>query len=151
VVTTTAGNRTAKGHRKLVLDPGATVTDADSTNFGGGRIRVAILTGDGSTPGRRDQVTFLRGGANRGRVNIRRGELRVGKVVVGTYTGGVNGAPLQIELNSNATLERVRTVLQNIIFRGTNRSGGPRIVTIQVTDETQLASDVATKTVGAPD
>ena len=74
-------------------------------------------------------------------------KLRVGKVVVGTYTGGVNGAPLQIELNSNATLERVRTVLQNIIFRGTNRSGGPRIVTIQVTDETQLASNVATKTV----
>lgn len=147
MVTTTAGNRTVKGHRKLVLDPGATVTDADSTNFGGGRIRVAILTGDGSTPGRRDQVTFLRGGANRGRVNIRRGELRVGRVVVGTYTGGVNGAPLQIELNSNATLERVRTVLQNIIFRGTNRSGGPRIVTIQVTDETQLASNVATKTV----
>lgn len=147
VVTTTAGHRTVKGHRKLVLDPGATVTDADSTNFGGGNIRVAILNGDGSVPGARDQLTFLRGGANRGRVNIHRGDLRVGRVVVGTYTGGRNGAPLQIELNSNATIERVRTVLQNIIFRGTNRHGGPRIVTIQVTDETHLASNIATKTV----
>ncbi|MDB5335185.1 MAG: outer rane adhesin like protein, partial [Planctomycetaceae bacterium] len=147
VVTTTAGHRTVKGHRKLVLDPGANVTDADSTNFGGGNIRVAILNGDGSVPGARDQLTFLRGGANRGRVNIHRGDLRVGKVVVGTYTGGLNGAPLQIELNSNATIERVRTVLQNIIFRGTTRHGGPRIVTIQVTDETHLASNIATKTV----
>jgi len=147
IVTTTSGNRTTRGRRKLVLDPGANVTDADSTNFGGGRIRVEITSGQGSTPGRRDQVTFLRGGARRGRVNIRRGELRVGTVVVGSYTGGLNGAPLQIELNSNATIERVRTVLQNIIFRGTNRSGGPRIVSIQVTDDTGNLSNVATKTV----
>ena len=146
-VTTTAGVRTTRGHRKLVLDPGVTVTDADSPNLGGGSIRVAIQSGNGSTPGRRDTLEFSR--RRRDSVNGRRGDLKVGNVSIGTYTGGRRGAPLTIQLNSNATVALVQTALQNLFFRGTGgRTGlGTRIVTIQVTDNTQLASNVATKTV----
>lgn len=147
VVTTTAGIRSTRGHRKLVLDPGVTVTDADSPNLGGGSIRVAIQNGNGSTPGRRDTLEFSR--RRRDSVNGRRGDLKVGNVSIGTYTGGKKGAPLTIQLNSNATLSLVQTALQNLLFRGTGgRSGlGTRIVTIQVTDNTQLSSNIATKTV----
>jgi VCBS repeat-containing protein len=143
VVTTSPNHATVKGRKKLVLDASTNVTDTDSANLNGGSIRIAIASGAGT----QDSISFLRGGANRGRVNVSRGQLRIGRTVIGSVTGGTRGAPLQIQLNSNATLQSVRTALQNVIFKGSNRQAGPRVVTIQVTDDTGLMSNIATKTV----
>ncbi len=146
VIITSSGTTTSGRPRKVVLDPAVTVADADSTNFGGGNIRIASQVGDGSTPGSRDFIGF-RHSARHDRVNSRRGDVRIGKLVIGTLTGGKHGAPVHIELNSNATIERVRVVLQNILFRGAHSQAGPRIVTFRIADDTHLESNIATKTV----
>lgn len=143
VVTTSAGNRTVKGHKKLVLDPAINITDADSPIFNGGQMTVTIQSGAGTN----DSLSFGRSGARRGAVNIKRGTIRVGLVVVGTITGGVRGVPIQISFNSNATLARVKSVAAAVIFRGSNGQPGPRVVGVQVTDNTGEVSNIGTKTV----
>lgn len=141
VVTTSAGRQTAKGRKRIVIDPAVNLTDGDSTNFNGGTLDITVQTGVGS----KDTLGYRRGGANRGQVNAKKGTLRIGKVVVGSITGGLRGAPLRIVFNSNATIDRVKTVMQNATFRGSKATAGPRTIGFQVKDETGLSSNIGTK------
>lgn len=141
VVTTSNGKQTVKGRKRIVIDPAVNVTDANSPTFNGGSMTVTIQSGVGS----KDMLSYRHGGANRGRVNSKQNQLRVGRVVIGTLSGGLHGSPLHVEFNSNATLERVKNVMQNLTFRGTNGSAGPRVIAFQVKDDTGLLSNIATK------
>lgn len=143
VITTSNGTTTTRGGRPVVIDPSITLTDGDTQNFSGGTLRIAIESGAGL----RDKLLFKRGGANRGRVNFFRGDLRVGRTVIGSITGGTNGTPLNIELNSNATIERVRTALQSLYFKGQGNVKGARVISFKLTESGGLASDTAMKTV----
>lgn len=143
VVITSHGNRTVKGGRKIVLDTAVTVIDANSPRFTGGQLNVMIQSGAGT----RDTLRFGTGGARRGFVNVRRGIVRVGTVQVGTLTGGLRGVPIHILFNSNATLARVRSVAESVLFRGSHREPGVRVVSFQVVDDTNLTSNLGTKSV----
>jgi VCBS repeat-containing protein len=143
VVTTSAGKRTVKARKRIVIDPAVTVTDPDTTSFSGGSMTVTIQTGAGS----KDNLSYKHGGAARGAINMRRTDLRVGKTVVGTISGGLNGTALHVEFNANATLDRVKQVLQNLTFRGTHGAVGPRIIGFQVKDSNGSLSNIATKEV----
>lgn len=143
VVTTSTGKQTVKGRKRIVVDPAVNVTDADSPNLSGGSLTVTIQSGVSPN----DALGYRHGGANRGRVNSKRTDLRVGKVVIGTISGGLHGSPLQVTFNSNATLDRVKLVMQNLTFRAGRASAGPRVLAFQVKDNTGLLSNIATKEV----
>ncbi|MDB5339378.1 MAG: outer rane adhesin like protein, partial [Planctomycetaceae bacterium] len=143
IIVTSAGTTEARKHRKTVIDPAIDLIDTDSPSFSGGHLDVAIVSG----LGRRDTLGFSRVGANRGLVNARRGQLRIGHEVIGSVTGGLHGSPLHIEFNSNATQDRVQVVMQNVIFRGTGSQPGPRTISFRITDDTGLESNTATKSV----
>ncbi len=143
IIVTSAGTTQARKHRKTVIDPAIDLIDTDSPSFSGGHLDVAIISG----LGRRDTLGFSRLGANRGLVNARRGELRIGRTVIGSITGGLHGSPLHIEFNANATQDRVQVVMQNLIFRGTGSQPGPRVISFRITDNTGLESNIATKSV----
>ena len=143
VITTSVSTTTTRRGRPVVIDPSVTVTDGDSPDFNGGNLRIAIESGAGP----RDKLFFKRGGANRGRVNFFRGDLRIGRTVIGSMTGGTQGTPLRIEFNSNATIERVRTAMQSLYFKGTGNVQGARVISFQLTESGGVASNIATKTV----
>lgn len=143
IIITSPGSQSARKHKRVVLDPAINLIDPDSPNFGGGNLDIAIQSGAGS----KDFLGYRKGGAKKGLVNAKRGQLRIGRTVIGSLTGGKRGSPVHIEYNSNATQERVELAMQNLIFRGTGKQPGPRAVSWQITDETSLDSNVATKSV----
>jgi VCBS repeat-containing protein len=143
IIITSPGHTAAKGHRRAVVDPAIVLLDADSPSFDGGHLDVSIQTG----AGKRDSLSYKHVGARKGAVNTRLGELRVGTTAIGRITGGTHGAPLHIEFNSNATQALVQQAMQSLTFRGTLLQHGTRVVAWQITDDTGLSSNVATKDV----
>lgn len=143
VVITSNGDRTAKGKKRIVLDTAVDVTDEDSPTFDAGQLNVVIQSGAGA----KDRLSFGKGGAKKGFVTAKRGVVRVGQVEVGTMTGGLRGVPIQVTLNSNATLSRVKAIAQSVLFRGSSRQPGVRVVSVQVTDDTNQTSNLALKSV----
>lgn len=143
VVITSHGDRSVMGRKKIVLDTAADVTDEDSPTFNGGQLNAVIQSGAGT----KDSLCFGKKGAKKGFVTAKKGIVRVGLVEVGTLTGGLRGVPIQVALNSNATLARVGAVAQSIIFRGSSHQPGTRVVSLQVTDDTNQTSNLATKNV----
>lgn len=143
IIVTSAGSQAVRGHKRVILDPALNLIDTDSPNFGGGHLDVAIASGGGG----KDSLGYRKGGANKGRVNAKKGVLRIGRIVIGSISGGLRGSPVHIEFNANATQDRVETVMKNLIFRGTKKQVGQRVVALQITDETGLNSNVAIKNV----
>lgn len=135
------------GPVKLDLNGDAVLADADNpANFntgsvvvqitGGAQATQDILTVDGTTV----TVASDNAGAN----------LTVGGQVIGTLGSNIAaGNTLTINLNGNATLARVQTLLQNISYD--NRSEPPitgdRTVSVTVTDDGGLQSTTSTVTV----
>lgn len=143
ILTTSVGGKTVRGSKRTVVDGAVNLTDTDSPNFGGGHLDIAIVSGAGS----RDLIGYKKGGANKGRVNSKHGQVRIGRMVIGTISGGRNGTAAHIEFNSNATQQRVETIIQNAAFRGRRSEAGPRVISYQVTDETGLTSNAATRSI----
>lgn len=143
LVITSGGDRTVKGRKKIVVDTAVDVTDEDSPIFSGGQLNAVIQSGAGT----KDSLRFGKGGARKGFVTVKRGIVRVGQIAVGTMTGGLRGVPIHVALNSNATLVRVKAVAQSILFRGSGGQAGQRVVSVQVVDDTNQMSNVATKTI----
>lgn len=143
VITTSVGGKTVRGKKRTVIDGAVNLVDPDSPNFGGGHLDIAITSGAGS----KDVIGYKKAGANKGRVNAKHGQVRIGRVVIGTISGGRNGTAAHIEFNSNATQQRVEAIMQNAGFRGRRSEAGPRVISYQVTDETGLTSNVATKNI----
>jgi hypothetical protein len=120
VVTLTAGAVTwTEKTAAVTIDSGATVTDADSANFNGGTLTVAI------GPGRSGD----------------RLEIPNGVSVPGVVSGGSDGASLIITLSAGSTPTATQTVLRSITYRnlGDNPAADPslpenRTVTVTVND-----------------
>jgi len=112
----------------IPIAPTATVTDADSANFGGGRLTVRITNNAQAT----DRLT-LRSTAN---ITISRNEIFVGGELVGTFSGGAGSTPLVVSFNARATVPRVQALLRNVIYRNVSEdpSANARRVWVRVTD-----------------
>lgn len=100
----------------------ATVSDSDTPVFNGGVMTVTIIGGQPS------DVLFFKSP-----VTTTGSTVKVSSVAVGTFSGGTGGAPLVINLNANATIARVQTLLRNITFSNTTTPLTAGIRTIQVT------------------
>jgi hypothetical protein len=122
----------------ILLAPGATVSDPDSTNFGGGLLTVDVTGGGG--PSNR----LLVGGL----YSIQSGQLCRDGVVVGTVLeDGVGWNALKIRFNDKMTPGRAQELVRSLRFKTVNNTNlDPRIVSFSLTDGDGGASAVATKT-----
>ncbi|QXI32708.1 DUF4347 domain-containing protein [Pseudomonas promysalinigenes] len=102
-----------------LLDAGsnATVTDADSASFSGGKLTVQVTAG--GTSG--EDVLFIRDqGAGANQIVLSGASVLYNGLVLGTFTGGSNGNPLVITLTSNATAATVTALIHNLAYRNSN-------------------------------
>lgn len=137
VITNSPGLRQVTGKQAALVDANATLTDADSVNFGGGIMTAGIQNG----PGLKDFLGFSSRGAKHGAVNVKRGELRVGKLVIGTVSGGKKQWQLDVTFNSNATVERVQMVVRALTFINKSKVSGQREIQYVVVDDQGLPSN----------
>lgn len=125
-----------EGASYVLLDDGgnATVTDADSANFSGGKLTVQITTGLSGS----EDVLFIRdevAGANK--IILSGASIMYNGLVIGTYTGGSNGSPLVVTFTSNANPTTVAALVHNLAYRNSNTTEPnttPRTVSISMDD-----------------
>ncbi|MCS6883293.1 MAG: cadherin domain-containing protein, partial [Chloroflexaceae bacterium] len=146
VVATSAGATPyVQGQPPVVIDPGVTVTDADSPNFNGGSLSVT-LTGGGS----QDQLGVLNQGDGPGQIGVSGGIVRYGGAPIGSLSVS-GGGPLVVLFNASATPDAVQALTRAITFAiptGTAASG-PRTATFIVSDGAGGNSAPATKAIDA--
>lgn len=133
----------------VLIDQGsnAVVTDADSTNFNGGSVRVSV-TG-GAVTGE-DVLSVFSLGTATGQISVSGSNVLYGGVTIGSVTGGTGGNALVITLNASADAAAVTALVQSLQYSNSNTTTpntGERTVSVTVTDETGTASTPADVTV----
>lgn len=134
----------------VLLDSGgnATVSDADSVNFSGGKMTVQITAGGTAA----QDVLFIRdevAGANK--IILSGASIMYNGLVIGTFTGGSNGNPLVITFTSNANPTTVGALVHNLAYRNSNTtepSTTARSVSISMDDGAGGNSAVSVVTLG---
>jgi alpha-tubulin suppressor-like RCC1 family protein len=104
-----------EGAGALLISPSATVNDVDSVDFSAGSLLVDLTQND--TPA--DRLTIQTGG----RVALAGTTVLVDGANVGTWSGGVGAAALQIACTASATPDRIQALLRAIAF--SNVSNAP--------------------------
>ncbi len=126
----------------VIIDAGATVTDADNpANLNDGTLTISLTNATTD-----DRLGFGSG------VTVSGSTVSVGATAVGTLNnnGGVGATPLTITLNSSATVSLVQTLLQNISFSNVseNPSTTGRTVNVTLNDGgTNGVSNTATRNI----
>ncbi|MCX7789654.1 MAG: tandem-95 repeat protein, partial [Chloroflexaceae bacterium] len=144
VVTTSAGATPyLQGQPPVVIDPGITVTDADTPTFNGGSLSVTLT---GGAP--EDRLDVLNQGDDPGQISSSGGVVRYGGVAIGSLSIG-SGGPLVVLFNANATPEAVQALARAITFANTAAvtASGPRTATFIVSDGAGGNSQPATKVI----
>ncbi|MEZ5729494.1 MAG: hypothetical protein R3E48_16780 [Burkholderiaceae bacterium] len=117
----------------LILDAGATVSDADSPDFDTGHL-IAAISFNGQPE---DRLTIVHEGTGFGQVGVSGSNLSFSGVSIGTFTGGTDGStPLDVTFNANANASMVQAVLRRIAFQavGEDPSSLTRTVGVTVSD-----------------
>ncbi|BAZ42534.1 hypothetical protein NIES4101_85030 [Calothrix sp. NIES-4101] len=132
----------------ILIDSTITVTDSDSSNFNGGKLVVDFASGANI-----NDILLIRNNPTGGFIagvdipglNL----IKIGTTTIGTFTGGMNGTPLEVTFNTNATAAVVQTVISNIYYNNISDKplAGDRTIRFQLTDDTDLTSSPVTKTV----
>jgi hypothetical protein len=133
-----------EGADPTLIAPAATVSDADSSHFGGGRLTVS-LTGSQST----DDLLIRNQGRGAGQIGLSGTRVLYGGVVIGTASGGRGNTPLVVNFNRYATPTAVQALARNIGF-GTlseNPSSQVRDITVTLRDGSGQVSAPATKSI----
>ncbi|QDT35916.1 cadherin-like domain-containing protein [Stratiformator vulcanicus] len=99
----------------------AQITDADSSDFGGGQLSVSIVAG--AVPGE-DELGILDLGMGAGQVGVSGSNVYYGGTLVGTLAGGTGGTPLTVAFNSMASPAAATAILQNVTYNN-NDSATP--------------------------
>ena len=104
-------------HVLLDASGNATVSDADSANFNGGKLTAQITSGRVNG----EDVLFIRDqGAGANQIAISGASIMYNGLVIGTFTGGSNGNPLVVTFTSNANATTVAALVQNLAYRNSN-------------------------------
>lgn len=108
-----------EGSTQVLLDQGgnATVSDADSSNFNGGKLTVQVTAG--GTSGE-DELFVRNQGNGLNEIQIDGTSIKYNNLVIGTFTGGSNGTALVITLTSEATAATTAALVQNLAYRNSN-------------------------------
>lgn len=127
-----------------VVTTAATVTDADSVNFAGGQLTVAIA--ENAHPD--DRLRVRNQGTGTAQVGLDGANALFQGVVIGTVAGGfVDNSPLAVSLNASATPAAVAALIRNITFdnTGDDPTSHSRLVSFQLTDGTGRWSEPVTR------
>ncbi|UBF29711.1 FG-GAP-like repeat-containing protein [Kovacikia minuta CCNUW1] len=130
----------------ILLDPTATATDSDSTDFDTGKLTVNF-SANGTAD---DRLAIRNQGSSTGQISVSGNTVSYGSSQIGTFTGGTDGTtPLVITLNASATPTAVSALLQNLTYTNVseNPSTSPRTVQLVLTDGDGGTSTAATKTI----
>jgi len=101
----------------LDLNGNATVSDADSSNFSGGKLTVQVTAG--GTAG--EDVLFIRNEGNgTNEIQVDGLSIKYNGLEIGTYTGGTSGAALVITLTNNANATTTAALVHNLAYRNSN-------------------------------
>jgi hypothetical protein len=124
----------------IVLAAFARVSDVDSPNFDGGRLKVRIASG-------KSNFNLLAIGA--GFTVDETLKVRQGTTVIGTLNpgGGDGTTDLVVTFNANATKAVAQQLVRAITFRTLGGSAGPRVIRFSISDGDGATSAEATKTV----
>ncbi|HQA10867.1 PKD domain-containing protein, partial [Zoogloea sp.] len=126
-----------------VIDPGIGLLDVDSANFDGGRLDVSFITAYGDInqygiPGiqTQDQLGIRNEGTAAGNIGVNGTTITYGGTAIGTVIGnGVNGAPLTVLFNANATSEAVENLIENLTYQNYLSNPEPtRTVSLRLSD-----------------
>ncbi|SFJ39538.1 beta strand repeat-containing protein [Planctomicrobium piriforme] len=140
-----AGSVNLAGNTPILVDFDATVVDADSADFNGGKLQVGLtVNGQGS-----DVLGIRNQGTAAGKIGVSGSTVTYGGVSIGSFTGGTSKVALTVNLNASATPEAVQALLRNITFVNTSatRSTDPRTVRVMVSDGDGGTSTALTKTI----
>lgn len=101
--------------------------DVDTSVFANGTLRVAIESGESD-----DRLWLM----NSQYLTVNGNQLVFNGLIVGTYTGGTGGQPLQVSFNNRASTNRVQHVMRCVCFAhdSDNPQAAQRTVSIQLTD-----------------
>jgi murein DD-endopeptidase MepM/ murein hydrolase activator NlpD len=127
--------------QSMSVKPGATVTDSDSPNFGGGTL-TAEFTFVSSIA---DTLGIQNGGSGSDQIGVSGTTVTYAGSAIGALAGGSNGIPLVISLNSSATLAAIQALLRSITFSttATHPQNLARYVRFSLVDEAAKVSNRA--------
>jgi len=132
------------GKTPVIIEPSATITDSDSSNFNGGTLTVRITTNAFTF----DRLRVRNQGSNIGQIAVSGGTtVLYGGIAIGTISGGTGATPLVITFNANANAAAVRALTRNITFEtaGSIPSLKQRTITFQLSDGQGGVSTVVSK------
>ena len=134
-----------EGAAAVLVDNNATVSDADSANFEGGRLVAQLIANGQST----DRLEIPNQGTGAGQIGWDGTTVLYGGQSIGTFSGGVGTGALIVTLNAGATPQAVQALLRNITYR--NISDNPkdlvRTLRVSVTDGDGGTSAPVTKSI----
>jgi hypothetical protein len=132
------------GGSAMVLAGGATVSDADSPDFGGGKLTVAIAANANAN----DRLGIVNQGTAAGQIGVSGSNVTYGGVVIGTFSGGSGSTPLVVQFNTNATPAAAQALVRVITFRSVSATPptAQRKITFVINDGDGTNSSAATAT-----
>src|SRR5690606_19285642 len=106
-----------EGDEPVLIAGTATVSDIDTARFNGGTLTLSITSG--GTPVE-DVLSVRRHGSEPGQIGFDGTTLTYGGAMIGTVSGGRDGADLSVSLNGNATAEAVQALVRNLTYANNN-------------------------------
>ncbi len=105
----------SEGEGLVLLDQttAAQVADIDSSDFQGGSLTVAVVSGGDVTE---DELSIHHQGTAVGEIGISGSDVTYGGTIIGTFSGGSAGVDLVIAFNANATPEAVTALIRNVQY-----------------------------------
>jgi len=127
-----AGKTFTEGGAAVMVDALAVVSDADSVNFDGGVLTVAVSANASAD----DRVELLNTGMGAGEIGISGMDVFYGGVQIGTAAGGIGAVPFTVTFNANADAAAVQEVIRNVRFwvAGDDPSVATRTLQVQLSD-----------------
>lgn len=144
IIELTAGGSTLPNGKGGLIDTGAKVSDQDSTNFEGNRLVMAVQPAD-QLPA--DRFRLVPQGKGAERLKATKTQLRLGKTVIGTVSGGRSGVPLTITFTQNTTVDLVQQVVRQLSFKTHGTPGNHVHIDYQIFDGSGKTSGPVTKDV----
>jgi len=123
----------------VTLAAGATISDIDSANFAGGRLRVWISEGASNS----NRLAIGAGFSVDSSGNVLQGSTIIGRRV----SSGFGTSDLVVTFNSNITPSVAQSLIRAITFRTVAGTAGTREINFTLSDGDGGLSDVASKNV----
>lgn len=121
----------------------ATVDDVDSANFDGGSLTVAITGGTAN-----EDLGILNVGTGSGEIGLAGANVTFGGVVIGTFSGGQDGAALVVTFDAASSPAAAAALLNAITYSNDSQNPtGSRTVAFTLTDGDGGTATAATVTV----